>query len=188
MSKTVKKVSRCLLLVTILCCLLLSVTEAAESALRIVRRYCQLDSEGARLGAGSDGQIQKLSEWEAEPGWDSAVVIKSYRTKLQQSDATHASVLVTYDEYGKLDGDQFTARQTSEEVVFALTKVGSGWKIRSPKLPPHVRPAALVAHINHIIALEGEKTRGTWVPVLDRLKTLARRREKGKVASPSTQP
>jgi len=52
MSKTVRKVSRCLLLVTILCCSLLSVTEAAESALRIVRRYCQLDSEGARLEEG----------------------------------------------------------------------------------------------------------------------------------------
>jgi len=186
MSKTVRKVSRCLLLVTILCCSLLSVIEAAESALRIVRRYCQLDSEGARLGGGSDGQIQELSEWEEEPGWDSVVVIKSYRTKLQQIDATHTSVLVTYEEYGKLEGNQFSAQQTSEEVVFTLTKVGSDWKIRSPKLPPHVRPAALVAHINHIMAVEGEKARGTWLPVLDRLKTLGT--EKGKVASPSTQP
>jgi hypothetical protein len=186
MSKTVRKASRCLLL-TILFCSLLGVTEGTDSAaVRVVRRYCQLDSEGARLGAGSDGQIQELSEWDAEPGWDTTVVIKSYRTKLQQSDATHTSVLVTYDEYGKLDGNQFSAQQTSEEVVFTLTKVGSGWKIRSPKLPPHVRPAALVAHINHIIAVEGEKARGTWLPVLDRLKTLGT--EKGKVASPSAQP
>jgi hypothetical protein len=185
MSKTVRKVSRCLLLVTILCCSLLSVTEAAESALRIVRRYCQLDSEGARLRGGSDGQIQELSEWEAEPGWDSAVVIKSYRTRLQQSDASHASVSVMYEEYGKLDGNQFSANQTTEEVVFTLTKVGPDWKIRSPKLPPHVRPAALVAHINHIISVEGDKARGTWQPVLDRLKTFGT--EKGKLASPSTQ-
>jgi hypothetical protein len=155
-----------------------------RSAVESVREYCKLDYEGARLQMSGYDQIGKLTDWDVEPGWDSAVVTKGFKIKSSLINGNDASVSVEYTKYGNLDGSEFLGDQSTETITFRLRKVSDTWKLTSPKFPPHVSPSALVEHIGGLITTEGQKSRETWSPALEKLKSLAARGTK--VIGPSS--
>src|SRR5690242_7210654 len=65
----------------------------AISPSSVVREYCKLDIQGARLSSDNP-DIEKyftLVAWPDEPGWDGAVLIKDFaitHLKLEQSQST----------------------------------------------------------------------------------------------------
>jgi hypothetical protein len=76
---------------------------APKSPREVVAEYCRLDAEGALTSSDGWPTISPLFVWPDAPGWDSFVVIRSYKVGKQKVTGRFASVPVTYEEVGILD-------------------------------------------------------------------------------------
>jgi len=150
----------------------LCAADQPPSAVGSVNQYCKLDYKGARLQTSTYDRISNFTDWEEEPGWDSVVVVKDFKTKSSHVAGNGASVSVEYTEYGKLNGSEFLAKRGTETITFRLRKLNGVWKITSPEVPPHVSPGALIAHIEELISAEGTRSQRTWSATLEKLKSL----------------
>ncbi len=103
-----------------------------------VRRFCDIDGEGARLGSATWDRIAPFLVRDNEPGSDCAVVVRSYRVDVVAIRDQEARVRVRYDVAGVTCGDTWYPADTREagivrlmddetEVVFELTHVFGGW-------------------------------------------------------------
>jgi hypothetical protein len=131
----------------------------------VVLEYCRLDADGALTSSEGWPAISPLFVWPDAPGWDSFVVIRSYKVGKVKVTGRFASVPVTYEEVGLLDSTpRFQpschsggACKVTTTVVFHLLlsskhwvmdkegnpdhEDGSGpavWKINAPQNGPHV--------------------------------------------------
>jgi len=178
MTKTVIKNSLCFFLV--LCCLLRSsITFAMEDTPQdIVKKYYVLDLQGARLGLQADGDINQLSAWEYEPGWDYSFIVDSitlYNTK--KISETESSVEVKYKTIGILGGgDNLSTYDFYEIIDFIVVKSGDTWKIKAPLTPPHISASSAIRQLEEIIKIEGGQNKDRAKNIkhtLQRLKELA---------------
>jgi hypothetical protein len=153
-------------------CQLFAQSNKPKSPEEVVRQYCDLDFEGARLSSEGFSKLAGLYSWPGEPGWDRLTVIKRFHVNgAKQIDARHAVVPVEYVQVGTL-GDAFTPSEKTENVRFRLIKKGSDWLITSPIIQPHVSPSAAMHHIEGLIRDEGEESRAKWAKALLDLKSL----------------
>ncbi|CAB1076125.1 hypothetical protein D1AOALGA4SA_3923 [Olavius algarvensis Delta 1 endosymbiont] len=74
-----------------------SMTMAADTPAEVVRKFCELDFQGARLTSDGYETIQPLIAYPAEPGWDIAIGIKGYEIKSEKIQGNKAEVIVEYD-------------------------------------------------------------------------------------------
>ncbi len=120
-----------------------------------VRAYVELDGAGARLTSTSWPKVLPYISWTEEAGWDSAVVIESYRIRPPRNGGEKAATIaVEYQVLGRLSGE-YTASRRTETVRFRLERTSRGWKIKEPDtLPPHVLQQAMVKHLEATKDLE----------------------------------
>ena len=112
--------------------LLLVSSVAFSEPLNLVSQYVKLDYAGARLSSDTYRNVSSLTSWEEEPGWDSAVVVSSYKVE-----PTSDGVAVTYTTHGFCPGGMSESAGEST-VIFKTTESDSGLLIAAPMIRPHV--------------------------------------------------
>jgi hypothetical protein len=70
---------------------------AADTPSEVVRKFCQLDYQGARLSSDGFIKIQPLIAYPEEPAWDLAIGIKGYKITNENIDGKKAEVVVEYE-------------------------------------------------------------------------------------------
>ncbi|NTW57539.1 MAG: hypothetical protein HGB21_01205 [Nitrospirae bacterium] len=135
----------------------------------VVRNYCNLDAEGARLGGStaSDSKqrsIWELVTWEDEPGWDSVVAITGFRLLDAREEKDSAVVRVQYDVLGDIAGSRITVadrNNPSDPILkswqttdFHLKRTPKGWRIASPVMKPHPVAPVIISHLEGLLASE----------------------------------
>ena len=102
-----------------------------------VHDYCQTDFNGDRLQLNEN--LKQYVSWEEESGWDHFTVIEGFKIdSIKIADAS-ATVVVEYAVVGSVNDSLLLNPQPKQEVItFNLSKTGSGWRINSPLIPPHV--------------------------------------------------
>ena len=70
---------------------------AADTPTEVVRKFCQFDSQGARLTSDGYQKIQPLIAYPAEPGWDIVIGIRDFKIKSENIHGKKAEVVVKYD-------------------------------------------------------------------------------------------
>lgn len=128
------------------------------SPAEVVRQYCKLDSEGARLSSQNPylDNIFSLATWQDEPGWDSATVTRGFAITQARAGRATSAVTVRYEVLGNMSGTSVVAsRQHIQLVTFVLRKSTAGWKIDRPLIRPHVSIQAASAALMSL--LKGEK-------------------------------
>lgn len=138
----------------------------------VVRAFCKLDFEGARLEAANYPKIAKLYSWKGEPGWDTALIVKSFRVKPVANNGNTASVIVEYTQYGELAGEEFHLKEGANAARFKLKKISGSWRIIAPVIPPHVSVSAIRQHIEALVRDEGQESAARWSKTLNELRSL----------------
>jgi len=123
--------------------------------LDVVKEYCRLDFDGARLSTETWKNVQPLVAWTGEPGWDTVTVVSGFQVEETQQSPRMAMVTATFKVLGTLAGDGLTVGKRKPEVVeFELRHINGAWKISKPVIMPHVSVASASKNIQHLIALE----------------------------------
>jgi len=120
-------------------CLSASSSMAEDSPSEVVRKFCQLDYEGARLSSKTYSAILPLIAYPAEPGWDTAVGIKGYSIKNEMIVDDAAEVVVKY----AIDQILHAGDPPRSEEKFVLVKHGHDWKINEYISYPRVSAIVL---------------------------------------------
>jgi len=121
----------------------------------VVKEYCRLDSQGARLSSANWPRVAPLVSWEEEPGWETATIISRYRIQSTTVRPDHAIVIVVFRIIGQLEDDKpFASKRKYETLAFRLERAGDSWKIVRPVAPPHVSARAMMEHLRGLIERE----------------------------------
>lgn len=115
--------------------------------------YLEGDFAGERLERATWAtKYAHLVVWGAEPKWDGAYVIRSFRVESGPRQAHKASAEATFDTMGELDLDHFTytPSATRQRVPYDLVMGNDGWLIASPTLRPHVGPEAAISYLKRM--------------------------------------
>lgn len=107
-----------------------------------------LEADGAGQALSSGTAMKKVlvyTIWEDAPGWDTFVLVTSYKIGDSVTQDSKAQVSVTYQVLGELHAlDQSIAdwklvkKPVVEKVSFHLERVNGQWKITEPQLAPHL--------------------------------------------------
>lgn len=115
-----------------------------------VRRFAQLDFEGARLSGSTYDKINPLVTWKEQKPTDPVFIVTGYEVAPAKVEGDRAEVTVEYKVVDRLDvpwspGSADKARDIQENtnVTFQLLRKGRTWRIDSPAMTPHVGPEAL---------------------------------------------
>ncbi|MGH8047616.1 MAG: hypothetical protein ACREKL_10240 [Chthoniobacterales bacterium] len=134
----------------------------------VTAAYIEADGRGLALDGETAPLLLGYTTWKDAPGWDSFVVIKSYDIGEVGWTGDKASVQITYDVLGQIDGMKFTSKPANEEVFFELVKKKGKWKIVKPQLAPHLFVAGAITALEAI----GAKDDATGKAALKKLKAL----------------
>jgi hypothetical protein len=115
-----------------------------------VRRFAQLDFEGARLSGSTYDKINPLVTWKEQKDTDPVFVVTGYEVAGSKVEGDRAEVTVEYAIVDRLDvpwkpGKPDKAQDIRENtnVTFQLLRKGGTWRIDSPAMTPHVSPEAI---------------------------------------------
>ncbi|HEU5351646.1 MAG TPA: hypothetical protein VFU55_08615 [Terracidiphilus sp.] len=105
-------------------------------------------------------KISALGTWRAEPGWDSATVVRKFDISPASKGHRTSSVEVRYTVLGQMAGARVTrVRQHEELVTFVLAQHGDAWKIERPLIRPHVSVQAAATALRNILSDEKDPGR-----------------------------
>ncbi len=131
--------------------------DSPATAEETVRRFCELDFEGARLSSDTDYRVKPLVAWSRTPDTDPVYLISAFEVVDSETTGDRARVTVRYDVINvmgvtwkapeapnpaiRMDGDG------NRTVDFTLEKQRGAWRIVAPELTPHASPKALAQAI-----------------------------------------
>jgi hypothetical protein len=107
-----------------------------------------MDFNGNRLASETYYEIAEIVSYPAEPGWDIAIGIHSYKIVSEKIEGNTAKVTVHYviDRSWPSSFDNYKEYQ---EEVFLLNKVGGEWKISMFISYPRVSKSLLCLKYNY---------------------------------------
>jgi hypothetical protein len=114
--------------------------------------YLQGDFSGERLERATWTKYKELVLWPAEPKWESAYVVRSFRVESGKLEGKKATCESTFDTMGELDLETFKYQTspTQQVVPYTLEAGKEAWKIGLPMLRPHVGPEAAIAFLHRM--------------------------------------
>ena len=124
-----------------------------------LEEYVQRDFEGLRLERASWAIVKDWVVWTAEPAWDAAYVVRSYRLRMGKPPAAPGDTLATsqdfevlYDTLGELDLASFGYVPSPSRQAPAYTVVNErgGWRLGVPLLKPHVGAEGAIAFLTRM--------------------------------------
>jgi hypothetical protein len=148
--------------------------EYPGSPASVTAAYVEADGAGAALDSESLPKLLRYTSWDEAPGWDTAVVIKSYEIGAvgwngdREKDGSTAVVEITYRVLGRLAGMQFIAEPAEEQVAFDLLRKDGRWQLIKPQLAPHLTVSAAI----HALEAAGAKDDATGKASLAQLRAL----------------
>lgn len=85
-------------------------------------------------------RIQRYTTWLDGPGWDTVVVVKSFKIVGTKQQLRNAEVKVMYKTIGELVAHPWILHEKIEDkiAIFKLIKEGDKWKITEPQDCPHI--------------------------------------------------
>lgn len=98
----------------------------------VVKRYCELDANGARLSSETYGDVRQLMAWEDdrdEPGWDGLKVIDGFEVIREEITGKEAKVVVRYNILAEGGVYELDVQKTSEDLEIALVRRPDGWRL-----------------------------------------------------------
>ena len=120
------------------------------TASAVAQDYCMEDANGAGLSSRTIEKIFRFTTWKDGPGWDTAVLISSYRlTSVNQKEKT-ATVQVVYTVIGDLTPNKLEEKRHDKKVILHLVKNNRQWKIDYPQIPPHIFVQTAVKHLDNL--------------------------------------
>ena len=110
---------------------------AENSPKAVVSMFCKPDFEGHRLGSSAYAPIKPLVMYQAEPGWDTALGIRSYEILNEKIEGDTAEVSVRYD-IDRSWPDDIGDVGRYRIATFTLSRMAGVWKIAKPVVFPRV--------------------------------------------------
>ena len=105
----------------------------SNSAVIAVKKYCDLDFNGARIPGGNYDKLRNLMAWEEdqdEPGWDCFIIISDYKIIDEKVKQNTAIVTISYNVLLRFCSDySFEKKIYADRVDFELKKIEGFWKI-----------------------------------------------------------
>ncbi len=123
---------------------------AREAPELIVEKYCLLDAKGANFSASNPNAkaLLDLLINEDEAGYDTSVIIRSYKVGSARIDGTSADVNVVYSDLGTIGGELSVEKAVkTETVTFHLTLVDDAWKIDGLRILPHISQTWMLSNL-----------------------------------------
>jgi hypothetical protein len=117
---------------------------AAASPSEVVRQFCQLDFDGARLSSVAYTTILPLIAYPEEPGWDTVIGIKGFKIEQESIFADLAEVVVIYE----VDQSWPSGINTSSKETIKLVRERGAWKIKEYLAYPRVSSVLLCENYN----------------------------------------
>lgn len=125
-----------------------------------VKKYCELDFNGATLSSLTINDVAKLYAWGNDgdcPGWDSVDIISSFKILKSKVVKNHAIVTVEYVVLGTLNGyHEFVPHHHLDKVNFKLKKIENSWKINDC-LYPRISIKAALFNLKYLIKISISK-------------------------------
>lgn len=129
---------------------------ATLSAEQTLACFLSLDAKGSRLSSRSEKfSPRELTNWEAEPGWDTLNVVDRYEfksTPCSEIKESKACFSVNYFEWAEISSSfklpSLPKQATLKSMNFELSQINKIWKIKNPgPFMPHVSVSAVLKHL-----------------------------------------
>jgi len=106
----------------------------------VVEAFCIEDFNGAGASSETWKRIQQYTTWLDGPGWDTVLIVNSFKIMETKQNLKDAEVKVMYKAIGELIAHPNTFHEKVEDkiVTFKLVKEGDKWKITEPQTYPHI--------------------------------------------------
>ncbi len=105
----------------------------------VVRRFCEADGLGQRVGIAQWSAIAPLVAWAFEPAWDHVVLVGSYEVGAPRGlEQGRVEVDVSYSVLGQVSALGLDTSVQVETATFALVAAEGQWRIVGPPPPPHL--------------------------------------------------
>lgn len=128
------------LVLTVATGLVLPARAADPGPQNLVREFCQLDANGARLVANGWNDLAPLVAWPFDPAWDEVRFITGYQIGTTRAlEDGRLAVEVDYSVVGEASAAGFEPVSYLDRVTFVLgTADEIHWRVLSPMLAPRV--------------------------------------------------
>jgi hypothetical protein len=103
----------------------------------VVEAFCIEDFNGAGTSSETWKRIQQYTTWLDGPGWDTVLIVNSFKIMETKQNLKDAEVKVMYKAIGELI-NTFHEKVEDKIVTFKLVKEGDKWKITEPQTYPHI--------------------------------------------------
>ncbi|HYW70649.1 MAG TPA: hypothetical protein VE961_06430 [Pyrinomonadaceae bacterium] len=146
----------------------LAVSAKAQTATPqdVLNKFLKLDFDGARLDSDGFKQVFPLTDWPDAPGYDSSIIVSSYKVGEPQFRGAEAKIMVTYEVVGMIAGnttwEAFADNPKSEtfkdevNIPYVLVLKNGKWKVHEPNQAPHI---SIDVALKNEEALLADKTR-----------------------------
>lgn len=114
----------------------------------VLNKFLKLDFDGARLDSEGFKKVFPLTDWPDAPGYDSSIIVRSYKAEPPQIRGNAAKVVVTYDVVGMIAGntmwEPYKGDPSSEsfkdqvKISYELVLKNGRWKVHEPNEAPHI--------------------------------------------------
>jgi len=114
----------------------------------VLDKFLKLDFDGARLDSNGMKRVFPLTDWKDMPGYDSSIIVRSYKAEPPQIRGAAAKIVVTYDVVGMIAGntmwEPYADNPSSEtfkdqvKISYELILKNGSWKVHGPDEVPHI--------------------------------------------------
>jgi hypothetical protein len=114
----------------------------------VLNKFLKLDYDGARLDSDGFKKVFPLTDWEDAPGYDSSIIVRSYKAGLPRISGAEAKIEVTYEVVGMIAGNTMweaysgdSASETFKDQIrisYELILKNGRWKVHGPNEVPHI--------------------------------------------------
>ena len=135
---------------------------SAQTAQDVLTKFVKLDFDGARLDSDGFKKVFPLTDWPDAPGYDSAIIIKSYKIGAPTERSGKTFIPVTYEVVGFMSGnvmwEAYADNPNSEsfkdqvKVNYELVSKKGQWKVHEPDTLPHISVAVALKNEEALLA------------------------------------
>jgi hypothetical protein len=153
----------------------------------VLNKFLKLDFDGARLDSEGFKKVFPLTDWPDAPGYDSSIIVRSYKVGEPQVQRSQAKIVVTYEVVGMIAGntawEAYADNPKSETfkddvtITYVLVLKNGKWKVHEPNQAPHI---SIDVALKNEEALLADKSREAdehkaYQNIVDALRKLAER-------------
>jgi hypothetical protein len=129
----------------------------SNSAVIEVKKYCELDFNGARIPEGDYEKLRNLMAWEEdqdEPGWDCFIIISDYKIMDEKVKKNAAKVTVRYNVLSRICSDySLEKKRYADKVDYELVKIHGFWKIKEYVPYPRISKDVALKYLKNRLKL-----------------------------------